>query len=853
MKAQANFSSNQQYKTYQKILSENHQLEKYHQNNINDLQNYKKQLEEFEEKINKNESIILILSKENENLKLKHKEKLEENHPEKIIRTPIDIRQSFGFNLKTQENKEEKEEEGSLTSEEMQKEFDKLKQQKADSEKTFKINQEKVINYSKEIDTLKTYAENYSSYIDSINEQIRSFNQQTKVSLIGEEKINFYKSCEDKIKQLTKEIEQVTSTIKATNEIINSLEITTLKEAENSLTNIDSKLEEINNNTNIDYNFLSIRINSISISLLDLNKTIEALQTQINSINGQNKTIDKCIDDIKINLQKLMESYKEGKKKLKETIKKTMRKTGKDILNSIKKSIKNEKMEKNEEELIDKIEEVEETEIDNNLLKSSTLIGVKDFGKNKDLFKTTVLFNDKDIDKEDQNKEPTIFKKNWHEVCYIYDEYDIHDINFEIRATGLDAYTSYSSYYLGFVSGKDYEILELEVNGQKREFEFDDYYLIFNIYLRNLQTAKVHVKYKEMPFFGDEKERIKYGLCRKVYYSLSKSLSGKMAKLSIILKGSLDIVGFKEDFLIPNKKNKKEKEYFWGGKVPEGGIKTLVTLSKKEATWAFNCKYELKTGRRGFKNTTLIVPLRYTGGNNEIIKMNYSSPQTKNIVVDDEKRNYEVKYKNSTIQKGVFSLTGEFKNRSSGDWEVDLSDKIIEAHIPKEDKRDKKKLQNLAKKIIEDFDKKNKNSMLDYKDYAKIGKWVNENIKYDLSYITRIKMTAIDIYNKRRGVCHHMTRLSNALLYSLGYKVIYIYGFSCRDKPEFDPSCKHAWSIVKVEGKWYPFDATLGIVTGKLPVTHIFQGYFSDADNIEYEGRDTVSFGELTENGKYIA
>ena len=73
------------------------------------------------------------------------------------------------------------------------------------------------------------------------------------------------------------------------------------------------------------------------------------------------------------------------------------------------------------------------------------------------------------------------------------------------------------------------------------------------------------------------------------------------------------------------------------------------------------------------------------------------------------------------------------------------------------------------------------------------------------------------------------------------------------DKPEFDPSCKHAWSIVKVDGKWYPFDATLGIVTGKLPVTHIFQGYFSDADNIEYEGRDTVSFGELTENGKYLA
>ena len=33
----------------------------------------------------------------------------------------------------------------------------------------------------------------------------------------------------------------------------------------------------------------------------------------------------------------------------------------------------------------------------------------------------------------------------------------------------------------------------------------------------------------------------------------------------------------------------------------------------------------------------------------------------------------------------------------------------------------------------------------------------------------------------------------------------------------------HAWSIIKIKGKWLPFDATWGIFTGKLPVTHVYQ------------------------------
>ena len=42
-------------------------------------------------------------------------------------------------------------------------------------------------------------------------------------------------------------------------------------------------------------------------------------------------------------------------------------------------------------------------------------------------------------------------------------------------------------------------------------------------------------------------------------------------------------------------------------------------------------------------------------------------------------------------------------------------------------------------------------------------------------------------------------------------------------KKTFSVEDTHAWSLVKLDGIWLPFDATWGIFSGKLPVTHIFK------------------------------
>lgn len=71
--------------------------------------------------------------------------------------------------------------------------------------------------------------------------------------------------------------------------------------------------------------------------------------------------------------------------------------------------------------------------------------------------------------------------------------------------------------------------------------------------------------------------------------------------------------------------------------MPIGGKRTIVKLSKNQATWSIYCNTQIISRRGNLNNTILGVPMGFVGGNNDIIKLDYSSPQTKDISVDEEK------------------------------------------------------------------------------------------------------------------------------------------------------------------------------------------------------------------------
>ena len=111
--------------------------------------------------------------------------------------------------------------------------------------------------------------------------------------------------------------------------------------------------------------------------------------------------------------------------------------------------------------------------------KGSMLLGIKDFGKAKDIFKSVYLFQQEE---EENYETPELMKKNWSEVCYIFDNFDIHDVNYELKAFGLPEKTFFSTSSFGFVLDTDIKILEFEVDGKKTEYDnIEKYCLSFRI------------------------------------------------------------------------------------------------------------------------------------------------------------------------------------------------------------------------------------------------------------------------------------------------------------------------------------------------------------------------------------
>ena len=442
-------------------------------------------------------------------------------------------------------------------------------------------------------------------------------------------------------------------------------------------------------------------------------------------------------------------------------------------------------------------------------------------------------------------------RKNWHQTCYVYDDYDIYDIYYDIKAVGLSPNYYFTSTSHGFSYNKIVEIQLFLINGVPSNFKKNNHSIEFKVKLYNMQSAKIHIIYKEIKDLkklsrGEIEER---KICRREYYGLDRALSGQMAKFCLIIKGTFDIVNFSEYFLIRNKKNLNEIEYVWGGRVPYGGLKTLIHFSKKIALWSFKFCSRFHSNQN-IRNTTLKIPIEFIGGNNEILNIKTSSPQTSKIILDEERRQYIIKYLNTNYKNCEFIIEGVLQNKSKGEWLVDLSNDEIDKRIPQEDKLCKPQLNNIAKKIIEDFDKNNKNTNFQYLDFMKIGIWVHKNIKYNYKYTGKTELSSIDIYNIREGVCHHFTKLSNALLYSLGYRVLYISGYTCKNNKEFNTDSGHAWSLIQLNNKWYPFDSTWGIFSGKLPISHIF-GTFSSKSR-KTHGTDIIHFDRQNMEGKYI-
>jgi transglutaminase-like putative cysteine protease len=105
----------------------------------------------------------------------------------------------------------------------------------------------------------------------------------------------------------------------------------------------------------------------------------------------------------------------------------------------------------------------------------------------------------------------------------------------------------------------------------------------------------------------------------------------------------------------------------------------------------------------------------------------------------------------------------------------------------------------------------------------KIGKWIKENVEYDLNpELIFSSQSASWTLSNRRAVCDEMSTLFIALCRAVGVPARFVSGTAYTDDPRFREGWgPHAWAEVYFPGKgWVPFDVTYGQL-GDVDLTHI--------------------------------
>lgn len=89
----------------------------------------------------------------------------------------------------------------------------------------------------------------------------------------------------------------------------------------------------------------------------------------------------------------------------------------------------------------------------------------------------------------------------------MYMNYDLHEVNFELLALGLNEYQYFNKCSIRMSYGRSIEIIDLKIDEKKSNYIFKFSVLKFDIHLKNLESNKIFIKYKESPLNLTEEEK----------------------------------------------------------------------------------------------------------------------------------------------------------------------------------------------------------------------------------------------------------------------------------------------------------------------------------------------------------
>ena len=229
------------------------------------------------------------------------------------------------------------------------------------------------------------------------------------------------------------------------------------------------KLKEISDKINDFKNIIEDLKNNTFKRVENLYGLIQTSLTEYkyNDIIGDNL---KELEEIKKKLKDIKDNYESKNKEIQkeiEQIQSTVKKFAKNseiICASVTESLKLNS---------------DEVKLSTRFLKNSMLLDLKEYLNSENIFNSRNLF--KDDDNNDNQESQKLLRKNWCQKCYIYEDYDLHDVNYELKAVGLPSNACYNYTSFPFYIGILVEIIEFDIDGEKADYEYENFSLKFKI------------------------------------------------------------------------------------------------------------------------------------------------------------------------------------------------------------------------------------------------------------------------------------------------------------------------------------------------------------------------------------
>ena len=392
----------------------------------------------------------------------------------------------------------------------------------------------------------------------------------------------------------------------------------------------------------------------------------------------------------------------------------------------------------------------------------------------------------------------------------------------EINLTNKNTFSNSNEYsfYLSFSKDQSLELISNEcykLNSTENQSINDEctpsfekngnnYKFSYNFNLSKDEFIIINYKFKII-------QKIEEILYRQQSVSIPSIYYGGFCNYKFIIPEEYISLGLDNNLL----EKESDSIYYYNNNCPSYQIRDVINLAPKEALWKAHWSSYVKSTTK-LSKASFHIPRIYRGGKNIIKKYKITSSHDRQILNEANLVQSQI-YLNVELPGNKKKLVGfdlniVFGNKLDEDFNVFTSEKFYELN-----KNVDNKIKNKAFEIINDQNSEYK----DYPDYYKIGKFVNSYMTYDYSYSGR-ELTALQIFNGRRGVCEHFTILYNAMLNAIGIKTIYIVGWAFQKdetSADMDHDSLHAWTAALINGKFKELDATWGLFEG-IPAGHIF-------------------------------